>query len=97
MTATATEQASVILERVDRLRGLLDGQVLVSQSRWVDHLLDLFNLVEPSSLRQVVGETLSAISNLRAIEVPWMVGQFETLASAIEIESIFDALVLPSR
>lgn len=94
---TATGQAAEILCRIDHLRDLLQGQVLVSQNRWVDHCLDLFNLVEQPPLRRVVKTILSDVRNLCSVEARWLSDQLEMLAAAVEIESAFDGVASPAR
>jgi hypothetical protein len=90
-TTTATELAHDVFARLDSLYTDLDEQVLVSQNRWVDHLLDLYNLLELPSLRRVVEDTLSDLRFRGSVEAFWMMGQLETLAAAVEIEAAFDS------
>ena len=71
-TVTASEMAEVIFAEADVLLAKLDGQVLVSQSRWVDNLLDLYNLVDTSPLKDVIARTLSDIRHLGSVEGSWL-------------------------
>ncbi len=90
-TATATELAEDRFAQLDPLFDKLDGQVLVSTNRWVDNLLDLYNLVEPPALRRVIEGTLSELRYLGSVEASWVRDQLLTLAAAVEVESAFDA------
>ena len=95
-TVTASEMAEVIFAEADVLLDELDGEVLVSQNRWVDNLLDLYNLVDVSPLQHVIAETLSDIRHLGSVEGPWLREQLLTIAAAVEVESAFDATALRS-
>ena len=44
------------------------GQVLLSQGRCVDILLDLFNVTTEPSIQVLIGERLNDIRHLRAVE-----------------------------
>lgn len=90
-TATATELADEVFARLDPLFEKLDGQVLVSQNRWVDHLLDLYNFVKPPALRRVIEATLSELRYRGSIEARWVGDQLRTFAAAVEVESAFDS------
>ena len=94
-TVTASEMAEVIFAEADVLLAKLDGQVLVSQSRWVDNLLDLYNLVDTSPLKDVIARTLSDIRHLGSVEGSWLREQLLTIAAAVEVETAFDAAALP--
>ena len=89
-TANATELAGEIFAELDPLFAKLDGQVLVSTNRWIDHLLDLYNFVELAALRRVIGETLSELRYLGSVEAAWVADQLRLLAAAVEVESAFD-------
>ncbi len=95
MARNGGRRTGEIFAQIDELHQVLDGQVVVSQSRWVDHLLDLLNLVELPSLRRVVEGSLSSIRNLGSVESRWMSNELKMLASAIEIEAAFDAVAAP--
>ncbi len=74
---------------VSRLVEEAEGQVLVSQNRWVDHLLDLYNAADSWSLHQLIEETLSDIRHVRSIEGSWIRDRLATMAAAIEVELAF--------
>ncbi len=95
--ATATEQSPQIFRQIDQLRAVLDGQILVSQNRWVDHCLDLYNQLDQLSLRQVVKRILAEICHLCSVDARWLSAQLALLATAVEIESAFDQLAIPTH
>lgn len=90
-TTATSEMTNEIFAQLDDLREKLEGQVLVSQNRWVDHLLDLHNLVESSPLQRLIEETLSDIRYLGSVEGGWLCERLVAIASAVEVESAFDA------
>lgn len=95
--ATATEQAPALFSQIDQLRSALEGQILVSQNRWVDHCLDLFNQLDQHPLRQILKRVLAEISHLSSIDARWLSEQLRLLETAVEIESAFDQLAIPVR
>ena len=90
-TATATELAEEVFARLDPMFEKLEDQVLVSQNRWVDHLLDLYNLVELPPVRQVIEGTISEMRYQGSVEARWMREQLVLVAAAVEVESAFDS------
>lgn len=97
-TPTATELAETILSEVDRLLSMLDGQVLVSQNRWVDHLLDLYNLAPNGDLRREITRTLKEIGNASSVRASQLRDELLVLTGAVAVESAFDDLLLtPAR
>ena len=90
-TVTATEMADEVFAQLDRLFAKLEGQVLVSTNRWVDNLLDLYNVVDIPALRQVIGRSLSELRYVGSVEAEWVREELMTLAAAVEVESAFDA------
>jgi hypothetical protein len=93
-TPTATELAGTILSEVDRLLAVLDGEVLVSQNRWVDHLLDLYNMAPNGDLRREITRTLNEIRNVCSVRASQMRDELLTLAGAVAVESAFDDLLI---
>jgi hypothetical protein len=89
-TATATELAEEVFAQLDPMFENLEGQVLVSQNRWVDHLLDLYNFVELPAVRRVIESTISEIRYQGSVEAGWVREQLVLLATAVEVESAFD-------
>jgi hypothetical protein len=95
MAPTATELAETVLTEVDRLFRLLEGQVLVSQNRWVDHLLDLYNIACNVDLRREITESLNEIRNASSVRASQLRDELLRLAGAVAVESAFDDLLLP--
>ena len=57
-----------IADIVDAALAGLDGQLLLSQGRCVNVLLDLFNVTTEPSIQALIGERLDDIRHLRAVE-----------------------------
>ena len=93
-TPTATELAGAIQAEIDRLLVELDDQVVVSQNRWVDHLLDLYNLVGTDDLRREVARTLAEIRTVRSVEACFLYERLLALVAAVAVESALDDLLL---
>ena len=89
-TATATELAEEVFAQLDPMFEKLEGQVLVSQNRWVDHLLDLYNFVQLPAVRRVIEGTISEMRYQGSVEAGWVREQLVMLATAVEVESAFD-------
>lgn len=89
-TTTATELAEEIFAELDPLFEKLEGQVLVSTNRWVDHLLDLYTVIELKPLRGVIESALTELRFLGSVEASWVREQLMMLAAAVEVESAFD-------
>lgn len=89
-TTTATELAGEFFAELDPLFDKLEGQILVSTNRWVDHLLDLYNSVELPAIRKVIEDALSEIRYLGSVEASWVRDQLRLVAAAVEVESAFD-------
>lgn len=96
-TTSAFQSADEVLPQVDILLEKVDGQVLVSQNRWVDNLLDLYNLTDFWPLRRVIEETLADMRHLRSIEGSWIRDRLLTMAAAVEVELSVDAETAFSR
>jgi hypothetical protein len=60
--------AAGIARLVDTALAAIDGQMLLSQGRCVDVLLDLFNVTTEPSIQVLIGERLDDIRHLRAVE-----------------------------
>lgn len=94
---SASAAADEIFPYVDALVEMVEGQELVSQNRWVDNLLDLYNLVDSAPMRRAVEATLSDIRHLGSVEAWWLRDQLLTIAAAIEVEAAFDTTAAPIR
>ena len=64
-TPTATSTFDQELESVQRM---LSGQVLVSQDRCVDALLDLFNAAPNALVRELIGALISDMRFVSAVK-----------------------------
>lgn len=64
----ASINADGIARVVDAALDKIGGQVLLSQGRCVDVLLDLFNVTNETSIQVLIGERLDDIRHLRAVE-----------------------------
>lgn len=70
------------------------GQVLLSASRCVDDLLDLWNATLSRSARQIVAETLSEIRHQSAVRAEFMEARIRLVQLAAAVDSVFDHLEL---
>ena len=93
---TASDLAEDVLPAIDELLILLDGQVLVSQNRWVDHLLDLYNLAPNPDLRRELSHVLDEIRHANSVRAAALREALLLLAGAVAVESAFDGLLLAS-
>lgn len=72
------------------LRRLLDGQMLASQDRCVDGLLDLFNAAEGNdTIRAMVTDILDDIRHLSAVRASEMEGRLHEVEAALAVEAAF--------
>ena len=60
--------AEGIADIVDAVLADIDGQLLLSQGRCVNVMLDLFNVTTEPSIQALIGERLDDIRHLRAVE-----------------------------
>ncbi len=72
----------------------LEGQALVSTSRCVDDLLDMWNATLSQSARQVVAETLSDIRHQSAVRAEFLEGRIRLVQLAAAVDGVFDHLEL---
>lgn len=64
---TVAHRTALFDEELDRLHDLLDGQILVSQDRCIDALLDLYNAAPGKLARELIGEMISDIRFVSAV------------------------------
>ncbi len=71
-TLSATEPEASQISDFDRqmraFQDMLSNQVLVSQDRCVDSLLDLYNVAPTPLLREMIGELISDIRFVSAVQ-----------------------------
>jgi hypothetical protein len=65
---TASINADGIADIVDAALADITGQLLLSQGRCVNVLLDLFNVTTEPSIQVLLGERLDDIRHLRSVE-----------------------------
>jgi hypothetical protein len=66
--SAASINADGIASIVDAALAGIAGQILLSQGRCVDVLLDLFNVTTEPSIQVLIGERIDDIRHLRAVE-----------------------------
>lgn len=86
--------AEQFLAEAERVRAVAAGQLVVSQSRCVDHLLDLLNLATEPAVRAVLGAGLAAIRRLSSVEGADLLRTVALAVAAAHVESSYDELVL---
>ncbi|MGF1597870.1 MAG: hypothetical protein ACFCVK_13215 [Acidimicrobiales bacterium] len=94
-SSTATTDPAAAGDRFGRvLDALIDAladQVLASQDRCVDALLDLYNVAPGPLARQLVVDMLDEIRHLRAVKAEWLLAQLADLGAAVAVEEAFFA------
>ena len=101
MTVTelhAKDLADAVFGQLDEMMADVEDQVLVSQDRCVDHLLDLMNLTTNTAIRQVITEVLNDIRRLSCVRADELTAQYTLLAAVATVESAFDTydITLPT-
>lgn len=86
---TAPDQAERFGETISAFMSSLDDQLLVSQYRCVDSLLDLYNTAPSGMIRDLVTDALDDIRHVSSVKAEWMLAKLETMAAAISVESAF--------
>jgi hypothetical protein len=99
-----TQQDTTIIERavnhrpftdhVEVVRVQVAGQLLLSQARCVDQLLDLLTLSTEPAVRTELGGLLAEISRLSAVRADRLVEVLDLCLAALDVESAFAHLVL---
>ncbi len=67
----------------------VDGAVLVSQDRCVDHLLDLYNAAPGDVVRLVVSEIIDDMRHLSAIRAVELHDRLDEVMAAVAVEAAF--------
>jgi hypothetical protein len=88
--ADAAFLADAVFGQLDEMVDDLDGQVLVSQSRCVDHLLDLMNLTTNEAIRTVITEVLDDIRHLSVVRADEMESCYALLGAVAAVEAAFE-------
>jgi hypothetical protein len=92
VAAEVTDTA--FLAEAGRVRDLVGSQLVLSQGRCVDHLLDLLNLTTEPSVRAELADFLAQIRLLSAVEGALMRGVLDVVVAALEVESAYARFVL---
>ncbi len=93
-TPTAATELDLLSTMVDEVVADLEGQALVSQSRCVNDLLDLWNATSSRSARELIAESLSEIRNLSAVEAAFLRNRSGLIRLAAAVDEVFDFLEL---
>ncbi len=67
----------------------LEGQVLMSQDRCIDGLLDIYNAAPTEVVRQLVIEIMDDIRHLSSVKTEDIKAELEELAAAASVENAF--------
>lgn len=93
-TTTQTDHAHRFAVEAMRARSLFAEQLVVTQSRCVDQLLDLMNLASEPAVTSLLCDFLAEIRKLSAVSGQ-RIGQMLDLAlAAVHVESAYSAMVL---
>jgi hypothetical protein len=87
--ATAAHLADAFFAGLDPYLADSEGPALLSQQRCVDHLLDLYNTTDNTTVRQVIGEVLADIRHLSSVRADEMRSNAVLLAAAAAVEAAF--------
>jgi len=97
-TKTRTVPGSLVAEQflveAERIRCLAAGQQIMTQSRCVDHLLDLLNLTAEPAVRAVLESCLSDIRHRSAVEGSSMARGVALAVAALHVEASYEDLVV---
>jgi hypothetical protein len=95
---TASTDAALMLDSigdiVDAALVEIEGALLVSQSRCVDLLLDLYNAAPIGTTRHVIEERLSDIRHLNAVEAEEVRADLYAVLAIAAAESAIEAALL---
>ena len=81
-------------DHVEVVRREVTGQLLLSQARCVDQLLDLLGLSTEPAVRAELAGFLAEISRLSAVRADRLVEVLDLCLAALDVESAFAHLVL---
>jgi hypothetical protein len=87
-----TEQTTTITafhEAMEALERSLEAQLLVSQDRCVDGLLDLYNAATNDLVRQLVVDILDDIRHLSAVRAAHLQARLTEVTAAMAVELAF--------
>jgi hypothetical protein len=87
----ASHLAESFFAHLDPFLADTDGQLLLSQGRCVDHLLDLYNATDNLTLREVISDVIDDIRHLSTVRADEMRSNLVMLAAVATVEAAFDA------
>jgi hypothetical protein len=100
-TDTRTVPGSLVAEQflveAERIRSLAAGQLILTQSRCVDYLLDLLNLTAEPAVRAVLERCLSDIRHRSAVEGRALERAVALAVAALHVERSYDDLIVSSE
>ncbi len=85
----STTTGAAVCEALGRLERSLDAQILVSQDRCVDGLLDLYNAAPTELIRTLVADILDDIRHLSAVRSSTVQGRLMEVSAATSVELAF--------
>jgi hypothetical protein len=93
-TVAAHVADAAFVAEAGRIRGIVGTQVVLSQGRCVDHLLDLMNLTTEPSVEAELVHCLTQIRRLGAVEGDYFRHVLDTAVAAVEVEAAYARFVL---
>lgn len=84
MITTEHPTAPRFRRELERVQTILDGQVLVSQDRCVDALLDLYNVAPSALVRALIGNLLSDMRFVSAVRARYLAEDLSALGHYAE-------------
>lgn len=86
---TTVEETTGFDRSLAEMAGTLDDQLLVSQDRCIDGLLDLYNSAPTEVVRRLVAEVIDSIRHLSAVRSADLKAQLDELSAAAAVENAF--------
>jgi hypothetical protein len=90
-TKPETQPRPDFMAQLDTAISEAQGQLVLSQGRCVDHLLDLYNESGHPAVRSAVSFALDGIRRLTAVRADEFVDNLRLIAAVAEIEGAFSA------
>ena len=93
-TVAAHVADATFVAEAGRIRGIVGTQVVLSQGRCVDQLLDLLNLTTEPSVQAELVACLTQIRKLGAVEGDYFRLVLDSVVAAVEVEAAYAQFVL---
>jgi hypothetical protein len=90
-SAPARRTASAFVDEIEALRGVLVGHEIVSKSRCVDGLLDLYNATIDPAARRLIERTLSDIRFTNAVRTEELRRSLDEIDDAALVDHALEA------